>query len=769
MLVGAGGLLFMFREELGLVDVASQNATDALDANSDAIRQGSAAALDATYDNLVVSLEAVSLQAQEAMAQLTELEARQAFYENSHQGMADSVAGAVDQQTEALAGLWARQVELQTAIRNNRDAREQATSADRAGAQALEDMVVTADALSTSTETVAAASREAAAAADELTKSTEAQASAVEDLRNRLIPGRREVVQLARDMQTLTLAIAMGTGNVAENIQMIGLLQQQYIEAQNDTDDLAAKTVDAAFTMEGAFDELRLNGLRRLDDGFADLWQGAIDGSLNAGDLMKRALDQTLAEMAHMAITRPIVVQLQSMMGMGGGTTTGGQQSGMSLQNINPQALQSGWDTVSGWFGGGGSSASSGLYAGANTGAVSGTLYGSASTGAAQGGLYGNAATGGIAQGGGFMSSAGSLMQTAGAAYAAYQIGNMAGDAISGMVTDKQANSSWGQNIGAAGGFAIGGPVGAGIGAAIGNVVDSLFGSYTPFQGEFVTRDSQFDASSMNRGQRVDAMRAQEEQDFYYGGFYAQSELGDLGFSHSGSQRLHRADGGPMDDSNLHKRAEWGWELAESAAQLDNLVVTLAQGSSDVESMRDAVQSMTLRSGDAADIIQFALVDRSLAALDAAGVRVTESLRSADAEQFATTLEALVGGINMMDAASAQLSLQFDATSNDALYAVDAMAGLAGGMANLSAQNAAYYDAFYTEEEKLADLEQQLAQRFSAMGYSLPQTDGEVRALVESFDLMTQSGREQRQAVMSVIGPLDQYITAMEAQNQRRQ
>lgn len=157
----AVGAMYLYREELGLVDAAAQNAADAIAASAGAIRAGSAAAMDASYDNLISSLEAVSLQAQEAMAQLVELEARQRFYERSHQGVADSVAGAVDEQAAALARLWGRQVELQRSIRENREARDQLNSAENEAA-GIGDVVinVTRD-MSGETERLTKAQREA--------------------------------------------------------------------------------------------------------------------------------------------------------------------------------------------------------------------------------------------------------------------------------------------------------------------------------------------------------------------------------------------------------------------------------------------------------------------------------------------------------------------------------------------------------------------------------------------------------------------------------
>lgn len=739
----AGGAIYYFREELGLVTPTVQSATDRVDDMTSALDANSEAALK----NARAMLEAEQQFQQFRQATLAMDVSRQRQIVADEQRQWDAVGGqaafGMGQRSESQQALNDLQIELM----NTRNAIDAAggsvTEIDEKLAQlertTRETITPTTD-LGDASTTTAAASREAAAAANELTKSTEAQASALEDLRNRLIPGRREVVQLAQDMQTLTLAMAMGTGNVAENIQMIGLLQQQYIEAQNDTDDLAAKTVDAAFTMEGAWDELRLNGLRRLDDGFADLWQSAIDGSQNAGDIMKRALDQTLAELAHMAITRPITVQIATSMGFGGGGA-GGQQSAGGGFGMNPMS-----------FGGAGQAFGNAFRAFQGTGSTYAGTFGSELAVQTQGGLQA-----------GFDSFAASNFGGAALGIGGGLAGGWASGAVFGESQEQQIGSTLG---GLAGQVLIPIPgVGAAIGSFIGGGLGSL-ASHTPtsFDGEFVTRDSSVDMSGMSREERVNTTRAQSgNSQFYYGGFNTQSAFGSVGFG-AGTTRLHRADGGPMDDSDLHQRAEWGWELSENAAQLDNYVASLASSTEQLGVMRDAVQALSIRSGDAAEIIQFALVDRSLAALDAAGIAVSERFRHMGADTFAAELQLAVAAVNTLGGASSRLNLQFDAASDGALLAADNIAQYVGGLDNLSALQSQYYQAFFTEEERLAHLTEDLTAQFSAMGMALPDTRQGVRDVVESLELMGASGQQQLATVLQLNQPLAQYIAAMEEQ-----
>lgn len=718
LLVGAGGLLYMFREEVGLVDVAAQNATRALDANSDAIRGGTAAALDATYDNLISSLEAVSLQAQEAMSQMAELEARQAFYESSHKGVADSVSGAIDQQAQALAGLWERQVELQSAIRKNREARESGTNADRESTLVLKTLDEWLFKTTQSTESNAAASREAATAARELAKSTQGQADALEDLYDRLIPGRRETVQLARDIQTLNLAIAMGTGNIAQNIQMMGLLQQQFIEAQNDTDDLAKKTVDAAFTMEGTWDEVRLNGLRRLDDGFADLWQGAVDGSLNATDIMKRALDQTLAEMAHMAFTRPITVQMATSMGFGG--TGGGQQAGGGAQS----------------FGGmmDGSGAIANAYrAFQGTGSTYAGTFGSELAVQTQGGLkagfesfansgFGNTALG---LGGGF-------------------VGTKLGGSVFGESQEQQIGATVG---GIAGQVLIPIPgLGAGIGSFLGSGLGSLFGSEpTKFSGRFGT------TASLDRSEGAGNDGVFEHQDS--GRFYRETALGYAGFRDQGTERLQRA--------GIGEDKQWAEDLVNATAAMDGLTVSVARSDQEIATMRDTVQGLEASGRNAGEIIEFALKGRALAALESIGHTFSDAITSLPAEEFTARMELMVGGIGTLMQSADRLNLQFDATASGALEAAGNLAQIVGGVDNLAAINQGYYQATYSETERLSRSQAELRESLSSVTDQVPNTVGELRALVEAQNLNDAASGELAVRLMELAPALKQTNDAV--------
>ncbi|MGO2241132.1 MAG: tape measure protein [Halomonas sp.] len=643
LLVGAGGLLYAFREELGLVRAAAEPTTQRIDDLTNAISQNSVAAVEAGIVSLATEYFALGQQAASATAEIERLTQAQ---DNDRQGA---------------------QARLQNNMRL-RDMREElaqvTTEQDAAGEsigklrETLAGLGQTVVETTSSTTELGDASKTAAAHAKELAKSTEAQATALEALRNRLIPGRREVTQLAQDMQTLTLAIAMGTGNIAQNIQMMGLLQQQYIEAQKDTDDLADKTVKAAFTMEGAWDEVRLNGLRRLDDGFADLWESAIDGSMDAGELMKKALIQTLAEMAHIAVTRPITVQLATSMGFGGMGVQAGGAGGFNLGS-----LKGGWDAVSGLWGGG--SAASTAAAGYGAAGWAGSATG------AYGGWAGSAAAGAAQAGTGFMGAA-------------------------------SAAAPW-----LAGGLLVDNVLGLGIVDGITKAISGLFGGgKTPFYGE------------VGSGSGIKAYRTE-------------TALGETGFTQR--QRIEKATSAGTQ--------EWAAELFEASKALDTVIASTARSTSELDAMKNAVNSFKVASGDASKLVQAQLVDRTLVALEAAGHDVTAAWGNLGAEELAARIEQASGAMSVMSASSERLNLHFDAASSSALRAADNLAQYAGGVQNLAALQDQYYQAFFSEAERAANLQDDLTQSLNAMGLVLPQNVASYRALVEAQNLNTESGQ----------------------------
>lgn len=565
--------------------------------------------------------------------------------------------------------------------------------------------------------------REAAAAANELTKSTEAQATALEELRNRLIPGRREVVQLADDMRTLTLAIAMGTGNVAQNIQMMGLLQQQYIEAQKDTDDLADKTVKAAFTMEGAWDEVRLNGLRRLDDGFVSLWEGAIDGSLNAGELMKKALAQTLAEMAHMAITRPITVQLATSMGFGGGASTAANAASSGGFGINPGSINNAWQAMQGGF--------NGIQWGGAGGAQA---YG--------GGGFANAATQGTGATG-FMG--GSMQNFSGMQGLAGLGAGFAGNYLGGQLFGQGSQSN---TLGAVGGIAgtyLGGPIGALLGSGLGSALGGLFGG----------RKWNETGSGVNLGVSGGDITGNQFSD--------QHSKGGLFRSSRRRTRTSALDGEfssalqEVYDATEQSLAATIEVLGFQSSALTGFTTGLTR-----------IDTKGLSAEDAEAKIQEWL-SNTLNALAIHSVGDV-SQYAMGGETTLETVERLAVALGTLNPILEQLHGSTLAASMAGGSAASHLADLAGGIDAFSARADFYYQNVLTETERQERAMAAAAQAMGAFtartGQVINSTDA-LRDLVDGIDLATASGRELYNEAMNLAPALVEIERGLERVGQR--
>jgi len=94
----------------------------------------------------------------------------------------------------------------------------------------------------------------------------------------------------------------------------------------------------------------------RIEEAFADAWMNAFDGFESVVDGMKNAFKRMLAEMAHMALTRPIMIS----MGMGGmlpggasASSLGGAASSMGLLGSIGGGITGLGSLIGGSFGGG--------------------------------------------------------------------------------------------------------------------------------------------------------------------------------------------------------------------------------------------------------------------------------------------------------------------------------------------------------------------------------------------------------------------------------
>lgn len=78
------------------------------------------------------------------------------------------------------------------------------------------------------------------------------------------------------------------------------------------------------------------------------------------------------------------------------------------------------------------------------------------------------------------------------------------------------------------------------------------------------------------------------------------------------------------------------------------------------------------------------------------------------------------------------------------------LAALAGGLDAFASKTQAYYNAYFTEEERAARLREKVAEAFASADIAMPDTREEFRAIVESLDLTTDAGRKTFAALMEL-------------------
>ncbi|WP_438454917.1 hypothetical protein [Vreelandella venusta] len=377
----AGGAIYYFREELGLVAPKVQSATDRVDDMTSALDANSEAALK----NARAMLEAERQFQQFRQATLAMQVDRQRQVVADEQKQWDAIGGqqafGAGPRSEANQALQDLQAELADTRRAMEAAGSSVTEID-SKLEALENTTretipPTTD-LGDSTSTAAAAAREAA-------KETTTLANSYEDLLDRIQPNRRAARQYAKDVGVLNLALATGRMTTVQYMQAMGMLQESFQAAQRETDNTAKASEDASQRIANSFiswETVADNTLRRVDDSGQSLWLGLIDGSESALDTVKRGFQQTLAEIIHMLTTQKLTFSVAGMMGL---DTTGMPGDG-GFGGLG--SLISGGKSLLGL----GSTAATGT-------ALSGGFVGAAATQSA-GSLYGMAATGGVAQAG---------------------------------------------------------------------------------------------------------------------------------------------------------------------------------------------------------------------------------------------------------------------------------------------------------------------------------------------------------------------------------
>jgi len=700
LLIGAGGLLYMFREELGLTTQKAGLTEQQISDLRNELKDMSQDDLSDSLASLNQSLEEATLKAAAAREQLANLRAERDQGQGPRAAFRTLEAGGYEAEVRGMRAVEEAEERLLEIQQRRNATYRESVRSWKERREAQEKANETTEEGIDVTETATAASREAA-------KQTTTLANSYENLLDRIQPNRRAARQYAQDVGTLNLALATGRMTTVQYMQAMGMLQESFQAAQRETENTANASEDASQRIANSFlswETVADNTLRRIDDSGQSLWLGLIDGSESALDTVKRGFQQSLAEIAHMLTTQKMTFQVAGMMGLDTTGMPGG--GGFNLNGIS--SLYNGAKKlpyVGDAIGGIGSALGFGASAAAPIGYASG--FGAAAATGTYTGFAGSAAAGAAAAGGG------------------------------GLMGAASAAMPW-----VGGALLVDNVLGLGITDGIVKGISSLFGGgKTAPKFELATVDSN------TRGHGV--------FEDYGSGVVSRGAFGAVGFTDEGTARLEETFGG----------FENATAFLDSITAMDNALAAVAGSEQELDAMTEAVRAVRLNASDAAGIAN-QLATRTLAVVDVIDGDFSASLRGLglNAEQITGRVVQAANAMQLLDSSSARLNLQFDASAAGAMRAADGMAQLMGGVGNLNASLGSFYDAFYTEEEKLRHLAEDLSSTFASMGRELPTTREGVRDVVESLELMGAAGQEQLATILQLNGPLAQYIAAMEEQ-----
>jgi tape measure domain-containing protein len=622
------------------------------------------------------------------------------------------------------------------------------------------------------------------------------EAGQVEGIVDRLNPQAKLLKDFTTEQDALNAAIARYPENAALYQDALSKLGKEYEINRNKA------TLWGQFT-EGAID--------RIDEAFADMWKSVLSKSGNFMDTLKDSFRQFLAEMLHMAITKPIIVQIGSALGVGGleasqqgggllsGLTGGGGGGIMSYLNTAKnvmsaagssfgQSILSGWTSGDGLVGGLqgaftngadylGSAITSAFASGSTTAAqVAGNF--AASTTPATVDLIGNTVsvggqTVGTASGLTTSSAASSLsslttaLSYVGAVYSVIQSYQDYG--IKGAATTAGF---------AAAGAAIGSVVpviGTALGAAIGAVIGSFASSKAFGTGEKYPDLSTSATGNYVNGQYNDtgAATTWQRNAPKYGSAADAAMSSTLNKFSMTLGNLYEVLGNGADVvayNTLQQRKTSGKYSSTFGAQLDDGSVITGKQQFKADDISAALTA------DYDDIMGTFLAkaivsSKSLPEYFKAQFQSFANDWDTTADEVIKAIEGVFTRFNGVNDALSLINVGNLNLDNTGLMASDSILDMVGAIGGLDTATATakekvdalnktvgtYYQLFFTADEQFTGLTESLKKSFAGFGLELPDTAPAYRAMVEDIDVTTSAGQAMFATLTGLAENADAY------------
>lgn len=478
-------------------------------------------------------------------------------------------------------------------------------------------------------------------------------------------------------------------------------LDKQTKEFYEESDDFARGAIESTEDLNKSYEEL----INRIDESFVTVWDNVLSGSQGALDGLGDMFRRTLAEMAHDAITKPIVVNILGQVGITGGGSQGNIFSGQGdIFGIG--------DLL------GGASSNFSLL---NTLGLSTDLQGIAGLGVGSILNYGMAS----AAGAGSAQAAMLAAQTgefglAGAGMTAGAMGTTTGSILSAVSTAVPYISA---------AFALDSLLG-------GSISTGLFGTgWRPQdQGLQLTASARQGATAQD---------------------YAKSSR-DPGWFRKVQYRTRYSDNPELTtaldetvkalSSSIRNAAhDLGFNFAENFSQ--SMTISL-RGKSQEESQQAISDWLTQWSDD----------------LIVASGRIVNYIGrfSREGESHAQTLDRMITQYELLREPMEMVVSELGDMSRHSVWVAEELINLAGSIDVVLDRHAVYYNEFFTQAEKMADLYDDINGSMAAVNLTLPETREEYRKLIETSQLDNKSGRERYNTLMALAGASDKYYDYLE-------
>lgn len=306
---------------------------------------------------------------------------------------------------------------------------------------------------------------------------------------------------------------------------------------------------------------------------------------------------------------------------------------------------------------------------------------------------------------------------------------NYAGYAMAAIsALDAASKGKWGQAVGTGVG-AIWGPLGSMVGGAVGSWVDNAFGG-----GHEYTTGSGVSGSFSGSG-----FSGRNYQDWRNDG-----SSGFFGIGGSGS-----SSGTNYSAMATAQSKAFGIAFAGIKNQTADFAKALGLSADTVQGFSKDIR-VSLGSDAEANKAAIAAMFKGIA--DAAAATVLDAQYIREGEAAADTLARLATNLTIVNGSFDTLGKTLLATSQAGGDVASSLIDQMGGLQAFQSSMSAYYQAYYSDEERLAKTREQTAAAFSSLGIAMPDTLQAFRDLVTAQDISTASGRNAYAALINLSG-----------------